>query len=105
MSNYFAALALRTLRPELGVQPRRRSPFEDAVPRTPDDAFAAHHEAIAYVARASDVDERSERAARSKRQIASAVDPSVDEPLVQPAVTLKKARSRAVYVEHDVVAA
>jgi hypothetical protein len=30
MSDYFAALAVRTLQPELAVQPRRRTPYEDS---------------------------------------------------------------------------
>ena len=104
MSDYFAALALRTLRPELGVQPRRRSPFEDAAPRASDEAFAANDEAIAHAARPSDVNERNERVPRSKRRLTAAVDSSVDEPLVQPPVTLRKARSRAVDLGDEVIA-
>lgn len=104
MSDYFGALALRTLRPELGVQPRRRSPFEGAVPRASDEAFAANDEAIAYAARRSDIDETNERAPRSKRRITAAVDSSVDEPVVQPTVTFRKTRSRAVDLGNDVIA-
>jgi hypothetical protein len=104
MGDYFAALALRTLRPELGVQPRRRSPFEDAVPRTSDEAFAADVEAVAYAARPNDVDERNARAPRSKGRITAAVDSSVDEPLVQPQVTVSKTRSRPVDLGDEVIA-
>jgi hypothetical protein len=96
MRDYFAALALRTLRPEIGVQPRRRSPFEDAAPRGSDEAFAARDEAIAYAARPNDVDERNERASRSRRPITAGMDSSVDEPLVQRPVTFRKTPSRAV---------
>jgi hypothetical protein len=104
MRDYFAALALRTLRPEIGVQPRRRSPFEDGVPRGSDEAFAANDEAIAYAARPNDVNEGNERASRSRRRITAEVDTSVDEPVVQPPVTLKKTRSRAVDRGDEVIA-
>ena len=104
MRDYFAALALRTLRPEIGVQPRRRSPFEDGVPRRSDEAFAANDETIAYAARPNDVDERNERASRSRRRITAKVDSSVDEPLVQPPVTFRKTRSRAVDRGEQVIA-
>ena len=104
MRDYFAALALRTLRPEIGVQPRRRSPFEDAVPRGSDEAFAASDEAVAYAARPNDVDERNERASRSRRRITAGMDSSVDEPFVQPPVTFRKTRSRAVDRGDEVIA-
>jgi hypothetical protein len=104
MSDYFAALALRTLRPELGVQPRRRSPFEDGARRAPDEAFVANDEPVAYAARPNDVSERNERALRSKRRITAAVDSSVDEPLVQPPVTVRKTRSRGVDPGDEVIA-
>ena len=104
MRDYFAALALRTLRPEIGVQPRRRSPFEDAVPRGADEAFAANDEAIAYAARPNDVNERNERAPRSRRRITAEVDSSVDGPLVQLPVTFRKTRSRAVDRGDEVIA-
>jgi hypothetical protein len=104
MSDYFAALALRTLRPELGVQPRRRSPFEDAVPLGSDEAFAANDEAIAYAAQQSRVNERNERPPRATRRITAAADSSVDEPLVQAPVTFRKTRSRAVDLGDEVIA-
>jgi hypothetical protein len=102
MSDYFAALALQTLRPELGVQPRRRSPFENAVPRASDEGSAAHDEAIAYAARPSDVNETHERAPRSKSRITAAMDPSVVDPIVQPPMTARKTRSRAVDLKDEV---
>lgn len=104
MSDYFAALALRTLRPELGVQPRRRSPFEDAVPLASDEAFAANDEAIAYAAQPSRGNERNERPPRAKRRITAAADSSVDEPLVQVPVTFRNTRSRAVDLGEEVIA-
>jgi hypothetical protein len=104
MRDYFAALALRTLRPEIGVQPRRRSPFEDGVPRGTDEAFAANDEAIAYAARSNDVNERNERVSRSRRRITAEVDSSLDEPLVQPPVTFRKTPSRAVDRGEQVIA-
>jgi hypothetical protein len=104
MRDYFAALALRTLRPEIGVQPRRRSPFEDAVPRGSDGAFAANDEALAYAARPNDVNERNERGPRSRRRITAGEDSSIDEPLVQPPVIFSKARSRAVDRGDQVIA-
>lgn len=48
MSDYFAALAARTLQPELGVQPRHRARWEDAVPPAADLVEAIPRKTIAW---------------------------------------------------------
>jgi len=47
MADYFAALAARTLRPELSVQPRQRVRWEEVVDPLPD-ALSATEKKIAY---------------------------------------------------------
>jgi hypothetical protein len=65
MRDYFAALAVRTLRPELGVQPRHRVRWEE-VPEPPVEAFVAMaHDAAAA---RSQQPVQAEPAPRSNRQ-------------------------------------
>ena len=88
MTDYFGALAMRTLEPELGVQPRRRAPFEtighattDATEVTIDSIDTSSTRASQLARNSEDVSKRPATRRRDERA-----------PAVESPVTLQHSR-------------
>ena len=100
MTDYFGALAMRTLEPERGVQPRRRAPFEPIAQTTADAPELALHSTETRSMRAPKSARDSEDV--SKAPVRRRLDESAladDSPVTRPAREARAASQASARVD------